>query len=141
MAVALVSCQQPPAPTVVDYKTVTTANPYVGSYLGKETIYSVRDREVVKEYVVSPYVDPNNPNVRMPGGAMQVMVRPSRWNSEPNQQHGIVVEPTYSPVKANKSDAYTKNEVNRLRIEQDKMKRQLLDTRLETNQIKKELQD
>lgn len=137
----LTNCQQPPCePPVRDYKTVTTASPYVGQYLGKDSIYAVRDREIVKEYVISPYVDPNNPDVRMPGGAMQVMVRPSRWNSEPNQQHGIVVEPQYSRVKDNPSTAYARSQVNLLKAEQEKIKRQLLDTRLETRKIQ-QLQD
>lgn len=122
-------------PITRQYKVITTTNPYVGKGSSKNTIYNVRDREIVKEYVISPYVDPNNPNVRMPGGAMHVMTRPSRWNSEPNTQHGMVVEPQYARVKEVQNARLYKAAVQALKAKNKSMEGQLLDARLQSRKI------
>lgn len=82
-------------------KSVSTLNPHRGQYSSKNTIDLIRDSPVIKEYTVRPYVDPKNPNVRMPGGSMFVVNRPGRWNTEPLKRNGIVVEPQYASVNEN----------------------------------------
>lgn len=96
-AFALASCCGPKC-QLERLETVSANDPHYGDYTTRNVRESIRDAEVLKEYQIRPYVDPRNPNVRLPGGSMHVLTRPSRYNTEPNVRRGIVVEPQYAPV-------------------------------------------
>lgn len=104
LAVLLGSCCTPPesnACKIPQHRLVSQNNPDYGWQSSKNTLDAVRDSPVVKGYAIKAYVDPNNPDVRMPGGTMHVITRPSRWNTEPLTRNGIVVEPQYASVNHN----------------------------------------
>lgn len=120
--VLLSSCTTPPQRQTL--RSTSTLNPHRGEYSSKNTIDLVRDAPVVKEYTVRPYVHPEDPNVRMPGGSMFVVNRPGRWNTEPLTRNGIVVEPQYASV--NENVKYRRQATqNRIAIEEAKQAERL----------------
>lgn len=97
---SLYSCQTQPLPPKIETERLYSAHdPAKGHYSSKADIGLIRTAPNIKEYAINAYVDPNNPNVRMPGGAMHIITRPTRWNTQPLTQNGIVVEPQYASIE------------------------------------------
>lgn len=119
----LFSCQtRPQHPRIETERLYSVHDPQKGHYSSKATIGHVRTTPNIKEYAINAYVDPNNPNVRMPGGTMHVITRPSRWNTQPLTQHGIVVEPQYARIDDNIPHQVQNGKIATLEAEVKKLK-------------------
>ncbi len=110
-----------------DPTTITTENDEYGRYTERNTVELVRTVPVIKEYVIAPYLDPNDPNVRMPGGAMQVVTRPSRWNLQPLTRNGLVVEPQYASVNDDVGLQRLRSSLSRLGRQVDSSRRRAME--------------
>lgn len=119
----------------------TTANPHYGEYSSKNTVELVRDAPVVKEYTIRPYVHPTNPNVRMPGGSMFIVTRPSRWNTEPNTRNGIVVEPQYASTSENVVARRSAQQARSAEAKAEKARKLALDGALENRSTQRRLEE
>lgn len=119
----------------------TTANPYYGDYASKNTIELVRDAPVVKEYTIRPYVNPAQPEVRMPGGSMFVVTRPGRWNTEPNTRNGIVVEPQYASTSENVVARSSVQQARAAEVKAERARKLALDGALEGRSGQRRLEE
>lgn len=144
LAVALVSCATPPERSVRQIprqRMISQNNPNYGWQSSKNTLDAVRDSAVVKGYAIKSYVDPNNPDVRMPSGTMHVMTRPSRWNTEPLTRNGIVVEPQYASVNSNVSAQVEKSQLARLESKASKTNMMAKDAALQSRMTDRKLEE
>src|SRR5690606_19761350 len=105
------------------------------------TVDLVRDPPVVKEYNIRPYVNRDNPEVRMPGGSMFVVTRPGRWNTEPNTRDGIVVEPQYASTRENVIARSSVQEARAAAVKAERARKLALDGALQNRANQRRLEE
>lgn len=142
VCLGLFSCSSQPPVAQTEYERLYSVHdPQKGHYSSKATVGHIRSTSNIKEYAINAYVDPNNPNVRMPGGAMHVITRPSRWNTQPLTQHGIVVEPQYATIENNVPHQIQNGKIATLQAEVKRLKQLNMGAALENRQMSKNNQE